>query len=1304
MSFFTALTGLKGAQTDISTTSNNIANVGSNGFKKSRAEFGDIFGSTPLQSQTVGQGTATKGIVQQFSQGNITTSSNTLDMAISGQGFFAMESGGVASQTVYTRNGSFNVDDSGFIVDSNGQFLLGYPVDSDGSVADKTLAGASKLELKSEFGEPKRTDSISMGVNLSSSDKVLPADNIFNTTDASTYSSTSAVTIFDNAGNPQSATVYYLKTQTATDLQPTNKYDTKVFVDGVEIKPQLTRAVDPQAAGLFIDKFGQQTTVPQDPAYILEGKGFPLYKADDLGAAIVSTPASITGLGLEAFLGNGKTITITTSEAEFKSTMEYQALQSIDNPTGSTFWGKEFLVLDFDESGPVSIDIPPGVYNGTQLAEAVEVAARTAFGDDKKIQLSDDVDSFFSIDFKKSKGDGLSSGLAVPIRVDLSGANAINDSYVISGSDAKENGMDMDTFLSHAQVRMNDEMNAYIQHGTNLEQADTTKVTALGVDGKLFKKTTGLAMTQVKATNARDDQPPPGSDILRVNHLEGGGTGRTATNVHRFISYHNPSPVSAVDLASHSVGKHGEINKPTFAAFDISLEGNTTTAQMGVDAASGLPFIEVKQNAGGTFSDVRLLPNASDYQSISLHQFEGKNTATPKLTSLANILGTSPIAVKQVDAGSTGYWKLTLDFDLDGQTFPGAAYTASKAANTESTIHVLAKPSKSIEARFESTEGQVEGVDTVFHTSKLVIQEIGSSAKRYAADTNTAANNTLLVVQSAGVANKTASGDGLEAFGFRLADGTTVAGATRMGWSSDTNPAVKIGYDEKSQNLTFDGDNAQLGLGTGINKQSFTVYSKAVSGVTNDLGIPAFGNNKDIALTTDDKLIGEPFINNGPEVRVQNKRYGMEINFDTVNNTFDIKSGKTGEKLAENSAVGVTANQSASDVSVGRYKLTAKGEKDPVDNGTYGVHNIADGTNQIMGFPRAGELGFTDPTGLASKPAIATGSEALVNMNEAFSLTSAGNENRFTVVVDGVSALLTLPEQNYTGTTIASALEARINQMVHPTSGMPIGGVDVTFNTVTNNLVFSSGTTTSASTLKIEGDLRFGLKDVPLGIGQTAEVKTPKQATDELGRPLFVSPSGEITARNDEFSDNLVTDFFPLYLDDGELTFDQLGQLTSPITKVDYKAGAGSNITVDYSDATNFAQPFSAQSVEQDGFAAGRMTNLEIDNFGSVIAGYSNGSTVALGKIIIANFTNNSGLKQIGNSTFSATAASGAAELGEAAEDGFGTILSGSLEKSNVDITEELVNLITAQRNYQAAAKAMETTTSMTQTIINIRL
>jgi flagellar hook protein FlgE len=183
----------------------------------------------------------------------------------------------------------------------------------------------------------------------------------------------------------------------------------------------------------------------------------------------------------------------------------------------------------------------------------------------------------------------------------------------------------------------------------------------------------------------------------------------------------------------------------------------------------------------------------------------------------------------------------------------------------------------------------------------------------------------------------------------------------------------------------------------------------------------------------------------------------------------------------------------------------------------------------------------------------------------------------------------------------------------------------------------------------------------------------------------------------------MVKDFYPLYLDDGELTFGLNGEIISPITKVKYSGFPSKELTVDFSTATSFDQPFQTIEITQDGFTKGRLSNLEIDNYGKVKAGYSNGQNVTLGKIIVANFTNQSGLKQIGNSTFIETAASGQVELGQASEDGYGQILSGSLERSNVDITEELVNLITSQRNYQAAAKAIETSTSMTQTIINIR-
>jgi len=216
-------------------------------------------------------------------------------------------------------------------------------------------------------------------------------------------------------------------------------------------------------------------------------------------------------------------------------------------------------------------------------------------------------------------------------------------------------------------------------------------------------------------------------------------------------------------------------------------------------------------------------------------------------------------------------------------------------------------------------------------------------------------------------------------------------------------------------------------------------------------------------------------------------------------------------------------------------------------------------------------------------------------------------------------------------------------------------------------------------------------------------VRAPVQAKDELGRPLFISPTGEITANNQDFVDNMVEDFYPLYLDEGELTFGLAGDIISPITKVKYTGFPSKELTVDFSTATSFDQPFAATEVTQDGYTKGRLSNLEIDTYGNVKAGYSNGQNVVLGKIMIASFANQSGLKQIGNSTFISTAASGDPELGEASEDGYGQILSGSLERSNVDITEELVNLITSQRNYQAAAKAIETSTSMTQTIINIR-
>ena len=120
MSFYISLSGLKAAQSDLSTIANNVSNVNSTAFKKSKAVFGDIFAAAPMQTttQVAGQGVRTLGISQQFTQGTIETTDKTLDLAITGEGFFKVQMPDGTFQ--YTRDGTFQMDNQGRIVTAQG--------------------------------------------------------------------------------------------------------------------------------------------------------------------------------------------------------------------------------------------------------------------------------------------------------------------------------------------------------------------------------------------------------------------------------------------------------------------------------------------------------------------------------------------------------------------------------------------------------------------------------------------------------------------------------------------------------------------------------------------------------------------------------------------------------------------------------------------------------------------------------------------------------------------------------------------------------------------------------------------------------------------------------------------------------------------------------------------------------------------------------------------------------------------------------------------------------------------------------
>jgi flagellar hook protein FlgE len=170
----------------------------------------------------------------------------------------------------------------------------------------------------------------------------------------------------------------------------------------------------------------------------------------------------------------------------------------------------------------------------------------------------------------------------------------------------------------------------------------------------------------------------------------------------------------------------------------------------------------------------------------------------------------------------------------------------------------------------------------------------------------------------------------------------------------------------------------------------------------------------------------------------------------------------------------------------------------------------------------------------------------------------------------------------------------------------------------------------------------------------------------------------------------------------GTLTTPALGTLTLPA----YATSNGSNAitaTIDLTSATQFGSSFNVSALRQDGYSTGRLSGIEVGDGGVVQARYTNGQATPLGQLALATFPNQQGLQQLGATTYAETFNSGQVIRGAAGSSNFGEVQSGALEASNVDLTAQLVNMITAQRNFQANAQMISTSDQVTQTVINIR-
>jgi len=224
MGFQQGLSGLSAASTNLDVIGNNIANSSTVGFKSSTAQFADVYATSlyGVGGLQVGIGTKVGAVQQSFTQGNVSVTSNPLDIAISGEGFFRMDQGGVIT---YTRNGQFKLDKDGYIDNSASQRLTGYIADATGAINGGTPVD---IQVSLAPSPPKSTTQGRIDFSLDSAAKVLAG--AINPLDATSYNPrhTTSITVYDALGNAQSLVLYMQKSAA-------NSWNVDGYVNGIQV-------------------------------------------------------------------------------------------------------------------------------------------------------------------------------------------------------------------------------------------------------------------------------------------------------------------------------------------------------------------------------------------------------------------------------------------------------------------------------------------------------------------------------------------------------------------------------------------------------------------------------------------------------------------------------------------------------------------------------------------------------------------------------------------------------------------------------------------------------------------------------------------------------------------------------------------------------------------------------------------------------------------------------------------------------------------------------------------------------------
>jgi len=376
MGFQQGLSGLNASSKSLEVIGNNIANANTVGAKVARAEFADVYANAIGGSNAVGIGVTVADVAQQFTQGNISTTDNPLDLAINGNGFFQVSQAGVVS---YSRNGQFKVDRDGFVVNDQQQHLIGYPADATGTIIP---GAAGPLQMPTGGITPAVTTRIDMEMNLDARLGVtLPgAGAPIDFADPTTYNNATSQTVYDAKGQGVALTYYFQKASTDT-------WNVYVAANGT---PIATSGGNPAASTtITFPANGSTPTAPAAPVAIdipsvsnaagattvpINGVLLDVSKATQYGSQFGVTDLGQDGYAAGQLIGvqfesNGVVMarysngeTKPAGQIEMASFRNPQGLQ----PLGGNAWGRSFA------SGDPLVGVPGDGNLGVLQAGAVE--------------------------------------------------------------------------------------------------------------------------------------------------------------------------------------------------------------------------------------------------------------------------------------------------------------------------------------------------------------------------------------------------------------------------------------------------------------------------------------------------------------------------------------------------------------------------------------------------------------------------------------------------------------------------------------------------------------------------------------------------------------------------------------------------------------------------------------------------------------------------------------------------------------------------------------------------------------------